>query len=107
MPFTSYDNQICLSRTDMTVLFKRTQREILKKAFFGAMMEEEMSEVNINWVRLLPNIVAGLNESPTEALHGKAPEDVNVLTSSSSSLDLRRSLCSIESKLRSIPSKHN
>ena len=39
-------------------------------------MEDEMSEVNVNWVRLLPNIVAGLNECPTEALHGKAPEDV-------------------------------
>ena len=47
-----------------------------KKAISGAMMEDEMSEVSVNWVRLLEKIVAGLNESPTEALHGKAPEDI-------------------------------
>ena len=35
-----------------------------------------MSQVNVHWVRLLPDIVAGLNESPTDALHGKAPVDV-------------------------------
>ena len=48
----------------------------IKKAISGAMMEDEMSELNINWVRLLPDIVAGLNESQTEALHGKVPEDI-------------------------------
>ena len=48
----------------------------IKKAVSGAMMEDEMSEVNVHWVRLLDAIVAGLNESPTEALHGKAPEDI-------------------------------
>ena len=46
----------------------------IKKAISGAMMEDEMD--NVNWVRLLEKIVAGLNESPTEALHGKAPEDI-------------------------------
>ena len=30
----------------------------IKKAISGAMMEDEMSEVNIHWVRLLPDIVA-------------------------------------------------
>ena len=35
-----------------------------------------MSKVNLEWAPLLPDIVAGLNESPTEALpFGKAPED--------------------------------
>ena len=48
----------------------------IKKAISGAMMEETMSEVNVHWIRVLPDIVAGLNESPTDALHGKAPVDV-------------------------------
>ena len=44
----------------------------LKKAISGAMMEDETA----HWIRLVPDIVTGLNESPTEALHGKAPEDI-------------------------------
>jgi len=41
------------------------------------MMEETMTKVNLDWVELLPDIVKGLNESPTEALpFSKAPEDV-------------------------------
>ena len=40
------------------------------------MMENEMSTVNVHWTRLLPDIIKGLNESPTDALHGKAPEDI-------------------------------
>ena len=48
----------------------------IKKAISGAMMEETMGTVNVHWIRLLPDIVAGLNESPTDALHGKAPVDV-------------------------------
>ena len=48
----------------------------IKKAISGAMMEEEMSKVNLDWVELMPDIVKGLNEAPTEALRGKAPEDI-------------------------------
>ena len=39
-------------------------------------MEKEMSKVNLDWVELMPDIVKGLNEAPTEALRGKAPEDI-------------------------------
>ena len=35
-----------------------------------------MSKVNLDWVELVPDIVRGLNEAPTEALRGKAPEDI-------------------------------
>ena len=48
----------------------------IKKAISGAMMEEEMSKVNLDWAELMPDIVKGLNEAPTEALRGKAPEDI-------------------------------
>jgi len=48
----------------------------IKKAISGAMMEEEMTKVNLDWVELMPDIVKGLNEAPTEALRGKAPEDI-------------------------------
>ena len=42
----------------------------------GAMMEVEMSKVNLDWVELMPDIVKALNEVPTEALRGRAPEDI-------------------------------
>ena len=44
----------------------------LKKAISGMMMEGE----HRNWVNLLDSVVKGINEAPTDALHGKAPEDV-------------------------------
>ena len=40
------------------------------------MMEEQMSKVNLDWVELMPDIVKALNEAPTDALRGKAPEDI-------------------------------
>ena len=42
-----------------------------KKAIASMQMEQ-----NTSWRELLPKVVAGINESPSEALMGKAPADV-------------------------------
>ena len=43
----------------------------IKKAIASMQMEQ-----NTPWRELLPKVVAGINESPSEALMGKAPVDV-------------------------------
>ncbi len=45
----------------------------IKKAISGRIMEEGEQ----GWKALLPDVVKALNETPTDALQGKSPEDID------------------------------
>ena len=49
----------------------------IKTAISERMIEEG---ANTDWRTILPDIVKALNETPTEALHGHAPDDIDAVT---------------------------
>ena len=51
----------------------------IKTAISERMIEEG---ANTDWRTILPDIVKALNETPTEALHGHAPDDIDAVAAS-------------------------